>query len=216
VISGNSLTSVYLACALEKIIDSVVMVAADYEEGARAAEMFDNVEVLHGDCMEVDTLQEVHVEKADFFVSAGKTTENNIMSALLAKAEGAHEVVAISNEPRYNNLFHSIGIDHVITPRLTTARAILEVIRRGQIGAATKIRDADVEIIRIIAGEKSKVVGHPLQNVWKKLKVESLVGGIIRNDSMIVPDGNTVIEPGDDVIVITHTNNKKIIQKLFV
>jgi trk system potassium uptake protein TrkA len=216
VISGNSLTSVYLASALEKIIDSVVFVASDYNEGAQVAEMFHNVEVLHGDCMEVDTLQEVHVEKADFFVSAGKTTENNIMSALLAKAEGAREVIAISNEPRYNSLFYSIGIDHVITPRLTTAREILEVIRRGQIGAATQIRDADIEIMRIIAGKKSKVVGQPLQNVWKKVKVESLVGGIIRNDTMIIPDGNTVIEPGDDVIVITHTNNKNVIQKLFV
>lgn len=216
VISGNSLTSVYLASALEQTIDSVVFVAADYEEGKRVAETFHNVEVLHGDCMEVDTLQEVHVKKADFFVSAGKATENNIMSALLAKAEGAKEVIAISNEPRYNKLFNSIGIDHVIVPRLTTAREIMEVVRRGQIGAAIRIRDVDIEIIRIIAVESSRVVGRPLQNVWKRVKAESLVGGIIRNDTMIIPDGATVIEPGDDVIVITHTKNKNIIQKLFV
>jgi trk system potassium uptake protein TrkA len=216
VIAGNGLTSVYLASALEKMIDNTVYVASDYKEGERLAEMFHNVEVLYGDCMEVDTLQEVHVGKSDFFVSTGKTTENNIMSALLAKAEGAKEVISISIDPRYNKLFHSIGIDHVISPRLTMAREIMEVVRRGQIGAATRIRDVDIEIMRIIAGEKSKVVGRPLQDVWKKVKVESLVGGIIRNDTMIIPDGNTVIEPGDDVIVITHTKNKNIIQKLFV
>jgi trk system potassium uptake protein TrkA len=156
------------------------------------------------------------VGKSDFFVSTGKSTENNIMSALLAKAEGAKEVISISIDPRYNKLFQSIGIDHVISPRLTMAREIMEVVRRGQIGAATRIRDVDIEIIRIIAGKKSKVVGRPLQDVWKKVKVESLVGGIIRNDTMIIPDGNTVIEPGDDVIVITHTKNTDVIQKLFV
>ncbi|MFH1675107.1 MAG: Trk system potassium transporter TrkA [Pseudomonadota bacterium] len=216
VIAGNGLTSVYLASALEKMIDGTVYVASDYKEGERLAEMFHNVEVLYGDCMEVDTLQEVHVGKADFFVATGKTTENNIMSALLAKAEGAKEVISISIDPRYNKLFHSIGIDHVISPRLTMAREIMEVVRRGQIGAATRIRDVDIEIIRIIAGKKSRVVGRPLQDVWKNVKVESLVGGIIRNDTMIIPDGNTVIEPGDDVIVITHTKNKNVIQKLFV
>lgn len=216
VISGNGLTSVYLASALEKMIDSTVYVTSDYNEGERLAEMFHNVEVLYGDCMEVDTLQEVHVDKADFFVSTGKTTENNIMSALLAKAEGAKEVISISVEPRYNQLFQSIGIDHVISPRLTMAREIMEVVRRGQIGAATRIRDVDIEILRIIAVEKSRVVGRPLQDVWKNVKIESLVGGIIRKDTMIIPDGNTVIEPGDDVIVITHTNNKDVIQKLFV
>ena len=107
IISGNSLTSIYLASALEKMIDSTVYVTADYEEGKRVAGIFHNVEVLYGDCMEIDTLQEVHVEKADFFVSTGKTTENNIMSALLAKAEGAKEVVSISIDPRYNKLFQS-------------------------------------------------------------------------------------------------------------
>ncbi len=216
VISGNSLTSVYLASALEELIDSVVYVASDYTEGRRVAEMFHNVEVLHGDCMEVDTLQEVHMAKADFFVSTGKATENNIMSALFAKAEGAKEVISISNESRYNKLFQSIGIDHVISPRLTMAREIMEVVRRGQIGSAIRIQDADIEVIRIIAGEKSKVVGQPLQTVWNKVRVESLVGGIIRNDTMIIPDGTTIIEPGDDVIVITHTKNKNAIQKLFV
>jgi trk system potassium uptake protein TrkA len=216
VIAGNGLTSVYLASALEKMIDNTVYVASDYKEGERLAEIFHNVEVLYGDCMEVDTLQEVHVGKSDFFVSTGKSTENNIMSALLAKAEGAKEVISISIDPRYNKLFQSIGIDHVISPRLTMAREIMEVVRRGQIGAATRIRDVDIEIIRIIAGKKSKVVGRPLQDVWKKVKVESLVGGIIRNDTMIIPDGNTVIEPGDDVIVITHTKNTDVIQKLFV
>jgi trk system potassium uptake protein TrkA len=215
VVAGGSLTSVYLASALERTINNVVFVSSDYQEGVRVAEMFHNVEVMHGDCMEVDTLQEVHVEKADFFVSTGKTIENNIMSALLAKAEGAKEVISISNEPRYIKLFNSIGIDHVICPRLTTAREIMEVVRRGQIGSVIRIGAADIEVIRIVAGKRSKVVGKALQDVWKKIRVESLVGGIIRNDTMIIPHGSTVIEPGDDVIVITRSANKQVIQKLF-
>jgi len=91
----------------------------------------------------------------------------------------------------------------------------MEVVRRGQIGSVIRIGEADIEVIRIVAGKRSKVVGKALQDVWKKIRVESLVGGIIRNDTMIIPHGSTVIEPGDDVIVITRSANKQVIQKLF-
>ncbi|MFQ5500360.1 MAG: TrkA C-terminal domain-containing protein, partial [Candidatus Zixiibacteriota bacterium] len=139
----------------------------------------------------------------------------NMLSALLAKSEGAHEVVAVTTESRHNKLFHSIGIDHVINPRLTTAHGILEIIARGHIGAVVQLSDVDIEAVRLTVDEQSWVAGARVKKIARKLKTGSIIGVIVRDNSMILPDGETKIEPGDHVIVITHDKNLKAVTRLF-
>ena len=79
-----------------------------------------------------DILQEIHVEHADYFIAAGQDTEDNIMSCLLAKAEGAGMVIAIRDNDRYGDLFGTLGVDHVINPKtdekLTGIDVVVELV----------------------------------------------------------------------------------------
>ncbi len=215
VISGDSLTAIQLAEALEKIVDKVILVDPDAEHARQAADILNNVDIIHGDCTESSILKEVYVRNAQFFIAAAKVSEYNVMSALLARAEGAREVIAVSNEIRQDRLFNSIGIDHVIYPRLAIAREILEAIHRGHIGQVVRIRNLNIEALRITAEEDSPITGKPLQHIRSKIQKGSIISAIIRQDEMIIPDGNTVIEPGDQMIVITHTKNLSRVRKLF-
>lgn len=215
IISGDSLTAILLAEKLRKFVDKVILVDPDSDHARHAADILNNVEVVHGDCTNTLILNEVYVRHASFFIAVAKETEYNVMSALLAKAEGADEVMAISNEIRHDKLFSSIGIDHIIHPRLAIAREILEAIHRGQIGRIARIRDIDIEAIRITAAENSPITGKPLQHIRSKIQKGSIIGTIIRGDQMIIPDGSTVIEPGDQMIVITSTKNVSRVRKLF-
>jgi trk system potassium uptake protein TrkA len=215
IISGDSLTGILLAEELKKFVDKVTLVDPDADHARLAAEILSNVDVIHGDCTESSILKELYTGNAQFFIAAARETEFNIMSALLAKAEGAREVIAVSTEVRHDQLFYSIGIDHVIHPRLAIAREILEAINRGQIGRIAKIRDLDIEAIRIIAEDNSPITGRPLQHVRSKIHKGSIIGTIIRKDEMIIPDGNTVVEPGDQMIVITYTKNVSRVRKMF-
>ncbi|MBN1549981.1 Trk system potassium transporter TrkA [bacterium] len=216
VMTGDNLTSFKLAQRLDKHIDNVIWVSPDYEYGQWGASQLTQVEVLHGDCTEVDLLKEIHVENADFFIGSGKNTENNIMSALLAKSQGVRETIAISNQPaKSNKLFKSIGVDHVINPRLTTADSILDLIHRGGKLKEIKIRDMDLEAIRIIAGENSKICGIPLHKAWKPLAQKAIIGAIIRNENLMIPSGDFVIHPGDQAMVIARVKTLGAIKNLF-
>lgn len=215
IISGDSRTAVQLANALKEIVPHVVLVDPNPEHAKYAADILNNVEIVHGDCTDSSILHEVYVRNAEFFIAAGTETDYNVMSSLLAKAEGAREVIAVAAEVRHDRLFASIGIDHVIHPRLAIAREIMEAIHRGHIGRVVRIRNLDIEALRITAEEASPITGRPLQHIRKKIQKGSIIGAVVRGDEMIIPDGSTVIEPGDQMIVITYSKNVSRLKKLF-
>ncbi len=216
ILSGDSLISFKLARSLEKHIDSITWICPDLDYGTWAANQLDSVEIMHGDCTEIELLKEIHIERAHFFIGAGKNTEHNILASLLAKSQGVRETIAISNQPaKSNRLFKSIGIDHVINPRLTTATSIMDLVHRGRLLTEVRIRDMDLEAIRISADANSKIVGRPLAVSWKKLAKKAIVGAVIREDTIMIPSGNTIIKAGDQVLVIARAHTVKAINNLF-
>jgi len=215
IITGASLTAVLLAEQLSRMVDKVILIDPSAEHARHTADILNNVEIVNGDGTDSAILHEVYVRNTHFFIAVDNETDYNILSCLLAKAEGARQVIAISGDSQHIQLFKSIGVDNVIVPRLTIAREILEAINKAQIGRIARIRDLDIEAIRITAAENSPITGKPLQHVRSKIQKGSIVGTVLRNDEMIIPDGNTVIEPGDQMIVITYTSHVPRLRKLF-
>ncbi|MEA3296878.1 MAG: Trk system potassium transporter TrkA, partial [candidate division Zixibacteria bacterium] len=194
IITGNSYATMELAGALEKTDNQVQFVNPNRQHAEEAASQFDNIEVIHGDCTEHDLLREINVNKASFFIATSNAADYNMLSALLAKSEGAHEVIATTTEWRHDRLFHSIGIDHVLNSRLTTACEILEIVSFGHIGAIVTLSDVNIEAIRFNVTPESDVAGVQVKKLAGKLKKGSIIGVIVRKDSMIIPDGDTMIE----------------------
>jgi len=216
IMTGDGYGAMELAQAFENLGDyHVTFVDPNLKHAEQAAAVLNDVDVLHGDCTDVDLLRELNVGSASFFISVSQSPDYNMLSSLLAKAEGAHEVIATTTESRHNRLFNSIGLDHVINQRLTTAREILEIISRGHIGAMVRLADIDIEAVRFNVDPDSDMAGARVKKIAHKLKKGSIIGVIVRQDSMILPDGETVIEADDHVIIITHHRNLPTLSKLF-
>jgi len=216
VISGSSLTCFKLADRLRTRVEKVIWVSPDYAFGDWGAGQLDRVEVLHGDCTDEDLLREIHIENAGFFIAASKNTEHNVMSSLLAKAHHVRETITISDQPvNTNRLLKSIGIDHVINPRLTTAASIMDLIHRGRILNEIKLKDMDLEAVRVIASPGCRAGSGPLSHSWRPLARKAIVGAVIRDQELIIPTGETVFQPGDQALVITRTRSMPAIKKMF-
>ncbi len=215
IVTGDSYALMELARVLSDSDDKVTIVDPDIEHAQKLAGMFDGLEVIHGDCTDVDILRELNVDKAAFFISVSNEADYNMLSVLLAKAEGAREVVALSPETRHDRLFKSIGIDHVVNPRLTAAREILEYITRGHIGAVVELSDIDIEAVRFVVEPGSEIDGAQIKKIAGKLKRGSIIGLIVRENRIILPDGETSIQAGDHLIVVTHHKNLSTVARLF-
>ena len=215
VITGDTYATMELAQAFDKLDYHVTFVNPNLEHAQKAAARFENIEVLHGDCTEEDFLAELNIDKASFFIAVSDSADYNMLSSLLAKAEGAHEVIATTTDTGHNKLYSSIGIDHVINPRLTTAREILEIISRGHIGAVVKLSNVDIEVVRLTVDPESEIAGMKVKDLAPKLRKGTMLGVIVREDKMILPEGETKILADDHAIVITYHNNLDTITRLF-
>jgi trk system potassium uptake protein TrkA len=213
--TGDSYASVELAERLQGSTHKVTFVSPNRDIAELIAGKVDGLDVLHGDCTDADLLRELRVQSASFFIAVSDVDDYNIMSCLLAKAEGAHEVVAASPDSRHDHLFNSIGIDHVINPRLTAARAILDIIARGQIGAVVKLSDIDIEAARFEVEPSTQIAGSKVKRIARKFKAGAIIGVIVRDEKIVLPGGETVIEVGDHVIVVTHHKNLAGVSQLF-
>lgn len=214
VITGDSYALMEMSRAMQDTHYKVMIVDPDLDQANRIAGMFDNIEVIHGDCTDLDLLSDINIDAASFFIAVSNEPDYNMLSGLLAKADGAHEVIVTSDDARHDKLFRSIGLDHVVNPRLTAAREILDIISRGHIGAVVQLSDVDIEAVRFNVDEDSEIAGWRVKRIAKKLKSGSIIGVIVRDDRMILPDGETMVENGDHLIVITHHKNLSSVAKL--
>ena len=215
IVSGDTLTSIHLADALKPLAGQVLLIDPDPEHGRLAASMLDGVEVLHGDCTNSDVLQEIHVRGADYFIATSNDTEDNIMSCLLAKNEGTKRTIAIRNNERYVDLFSSLGIDHVISPQQITLNSIIEKVQTISLSTYLKLKTADIEVVRLQAKERSSVIGKSLRELDKLFKKSITIGCIIRENSAIIPDGNTSIEANDETIVLCDKKHIRLVGRWF-
>ena len=139
--------------------------------------------------------------------------ETNILASLLAKRYGTQRAMTLINNVTYAPLVTTLGIDVVVSPRDVTVSTILQHVRRGRIRAVHSIREGLAEVIEAEALETSPLMGAPLREV--KLPAGIIVGAILRDDEVIIPDGDTVIRTKDRVIILASAGQVKKVEKLF-
>ena len=70
-----------------------------------------------------------------------------------------------------------------------------------------------VEALEFVIQNHSPIIGIPLQELT--LKRNLLIGGINRRGKIIIPNGQTTIEVGDSVVVITSQKGLNDINDIF-
>ncbi len=189
--------------ALARILDSKKIHTKIIEKDASVceslAEELDKVIVIHGDGTDKALLQEEAISETDFLVVLTGDEEDNILISLLAKGLGAKRTITRVSKLGYIPILTAIGIDTVVSTRLSAVKAILQYIRKGKIISVTPIKGEHAEAIEAEALETSDIVGSPLSKV--KFPKGAILGGIVRDDEVIIPKGDTVVRPGDRLVI---------------
>lgn len=213
VIYGVNHISLELAKNLEDRKIDVTIIEPDKEKTQQAAAILDRTIILQGNGLDVDLLKESSIDITDFFVALSENEQTNILSALLAKRLGARKAIVLTEEPAFVPIINSLGMDIVINPRLITVGSILQHIRRGHTLSVVKFQHSEAEAMEFIADKDSKIVGKPIREI--PFPQGSILGAIVREGTMQIPRGNTIIKPGESVIVFALPNAIERIQSLF-
>ena len=159
-----------------------------------------------------DILSEEYIENTDIFFAVTDDEEDNVLLSLLAKQKGAKKAAALIQNMTYSQLVTGIGIDLVINPNLCAINRILQFIRRGKILSVASFYEKNAEAIEALALETSDIVGKPLMKL--KFPRGAIIGAIIRDDTLIVPQGDSIIQPQDRVIIFAFSNTVHQVEKL--
>jgi len=201
IIVGAGETGKALAKAMDNTKLQVKIIERDKEICVSLAEQLDRVIIINGDGTDRDLLQEENIGNMDFMVAVTGDEENNVLMSLLAKGLGVKKTITRISKLSYIPLVSSIGIDTVVSLRLSAVRAILQYIRRGKIISVAPLKGEHAEAIEAEALETSDIVDTPLFKL--KIPKGALIGAIVRGDEIIIPDGQSVIRGKDRLIIFT-------------
>jgi trk system potassium uptake protein TrkA len=176
------------------------------------AEKLNHSVILCGDGSDQTLLEEENIQGMDVVVTLTDDEETNILTALLATRMGARKSIAKLDKFSYFPLMKAIGIEQVVSPRLSAINSILQHIRKGKVLSAMSIKGEQAEVMEAIAMETSDIVGQPLKNI--RFPKGAMVIGIIRAGKIIIPSGESVIAPQDRVIIFAQRETIPQIEKI--
>lgn len=212
-IIGAGRTGRFLAKMLDEADVAVKIIDTNRERSRLAAESLENGLAICGDGTDIDLLTEEGVADADAVVCLTEDDKLNLMLALLAKHLGAKKTVVRVARGEYVALMEKVGVDIVLPTRLLSASEVLAFARRGGVVSVSLLEGAKAEAVEVIVQEGAPVAGIPLMKAH--LPRECLVCAYVRDDEAVIPNGASVLLPGDRTILFIQTRFAQKVMKYF-
>jgi trk system potassium uptake protein TrkA len=201
-----------LASSLDQSGINVKIIEKDPKRCEMLAENLQKAIVINGDGTDKDLLLEENIAEVDFLVAITGDEESNVLISLLGKGLGVKKTITRINKLSYIPLVFAIGIDTVVSGRLSAVRAILQYIRKGKIISVAPLKGEHAEAIEAEALKTSDIVNKPLSKV--KFPKGAIVGAIVRGDEVIIPKGDSIIMEKDRLIIFALQNVIPQLEKL--
>ena len=177
---------------------------------ALSAEGLPDVMVLEGDATDLELLLEERIGEANVFIATTGDDEDNMVACQLARSLGVERTVAMVNKASYRQIYDLLGIDQAISPRILCANSILRFVRSGSPSAIAVLGDGKGEVLELTAR-----LDEPTRVKNLGLPRGAVIGALVRGDLVKIPTGETMVEPGDQVIVFTLPETLEPVEKLF-
>ncbi len=207
-IIGGGTIAYYLAKMMLDARIAVKIIEENEERCHELAERLPEASIICGDASDKNLLDEEGITTTDAFVALTGFDEENVLLSLYAKEITDAKVITKVGRPIFNELIANLNLDSVIHPIGITAENILQYVRARQnamgnnVETLYKLVDDQVEALEFNIQEPvPNLTDIPLKNL--SLKNNLIICGILRGKKFILPGGDTAIQVGDRVIVVT-------------
>ncbi len=212
-IMGGGRIAAHLA---KLLIDSSIAVTIMEVDRARCDELCDlipDARIICADATSSDVLLEEGIKRYDAFVALTGDDGDNIITSMYVKTCGVGKVVVKANREYYSNIMTASGLDSVVTPKALVAQQLARYVRAmdNSVGSSMetlyRLADGKAEALEFIVGEDAKCIGIPLKTM--KLKENVLLSALVRGNKTLIPDGESMLQPGDHAVVVSKAGMLK-------
>lgn len=210
IVGGGSI-GFYLADALSKKNYSVKLIEETMDDCEELAEFLPKVTVVCGNGTQHDLLIEEGIEAMDAFVALTDIDEENMIVSLFANKKNVKKTITKIKNSELYGMLDELGINTNVSPNQIVAGRIISYIRalansRGSnVLTLYQLVSNQVEALEFVAKKQEKFYDKPMKEL--KIKENCLIACIIRKNEVIIPNGDSEIKLGDNVVVVTTHKN---------
>lgn len=173
----------------------------------------DNTLIIHGNASDIDLLESEGLQRMDVFIALTGNNETNIIACLTAKNRGIYKTIAQVENKEYTHISQNIGVDTLINKKLIAANNIFRFVRKGHVEAITGLHGVDAEVIEYSINKENQLTRKPLKDLH--FPETAIIGGIIRGEESLIPDGDFQMQKNDKVIIFALPEAITRLEKLF-
>lgn len=204
IIVGGGNTGSYLA---KLLLDNKHLVKVIEERPAILEKMKNEIPeeaIICGDGSSPQVLETAGVLKANVLAAVTGSDETNLVITTLARYEfNVPRVIARVNNPKNAWLFTpEMGIDVALNQADILARLVAEEMSLGDMMTLLKLRKGEYSLVEEKVHPSSPAAGTQLSEL--KMPEESVIVAIIRKSKMIIPHGDTELQPADEVVALVN------------
>jgi trk system potassium uptake protein len=178
----------------------VTVIEADPTRYAKVEEELEH-SVQYGDGSELWVLERAGIERADLVIAVTGDDEDNILICQVAKEKYFCErIVARVNNPRNLQHFQLLGIQPAVSATDLILRLIEHEVPQYGLVHLLDLAEDRLEIIELQVPEDGPAAGREVGEL--SMPDGSLIISILRETGGFVPKAETMIEGGDEVLIV--------------
>ncbi len=204
IVVGGGKVGTYLARALLAQDHEVIVVEKQPKKAQLMANLLETDVTMIGDGCDPVVLDTAGLKRADVVVADTGDDEDNLVVCLIAKRHSKARCIARVNNPRNRLIFESIGGDRPVT-LISSTEVILDAINAhvnsSEFSIITKLRDGDLELVKVTIPAKSLGDGKRVVDI--DFPRSSIVVAVDRaGEDIVIPNGDTLLRAGDSIILM--------------
>ncbi len=218
-IMGGGRTGVYLAELLEKDGISVSVLECSEARCNELCDLIPQASIICGDGTRDEVLLEEGIRGTDAFVALTGNDGDNIVTAMYAKRCGVPKVVVKVEHRHFSDMLDGDSGDTMISPEEIVSQQIVGFVRAisnssglSSIETIHKLADCQIEAVEFKVGTGARCIGIPLSEL--RMPKGVLIIAITRGKNTFIPNGSTVIEGEDHVVVVAPAGTMKDINSI--
>lgn len=190
----------------------VTIIERDVE---RAAELRDELGemVVTGDGSEVAFLDQVGAGRADLLITVTADDAANLVACQVAKHQfGVERTIARVNDPRNEELFRMLGVDSTVSAAQAVMAQIETTLPEHTVVPLMRLEGSGLKVVNLHLQEGAPAAGRPLRDL--RLPEQTVISLVIDGDGPRVPDGDTILHSGDEVIAVIPVDAEETMREL--
>ncbi|HEX9885225.1 MAG TPA: Trk system potassium transporter TrkA [Longimicrobiales bacterium] len=210
-IVGAGEVGFHLAERLSQENQDVVLIEADPERAAFASQQLD-VMTLVGNGASLPMLESAGVRSARMLLAVTSQDEVNLISCLAASRLDVEYTIARISNPEYYTRGsvlsrEQLGIDLMINPERECARETYQLLQSAAATDVAQFAEGRVQLLGLVVQEGAAVAGRTLAELGQELHDYRYVTvAIVRNGETTIPKGDSTIQAGDQIYVLSPTS----------